>query len=217
MLWTTSESTSTQNWLWSVRLANFAKFAIFTCVVYARCVDRFRRNLFAHWFMPSSQVELITATASFTDLIRIFSTGFSSGLHSAARLVLNIAKCSGISAAIRDELHWLPIKKCIEFKIVRLVRHCLVGAAPEYLMELCHPVSSAAGRQSFRSASRGDLIIPCFRLRSFGYRAFAVSGPQLWNSLPLDVRQSRDNLILFQKKLKTFLFQQFWALLWIQI
>ena len=130
-------------------------------------------------------------------------------LNSAARLVLNIAKFSGISAAIRDELHWLPIRKRIEFKIVLLVRHCLVGAAPEYLMELCRPVSSAAGRQSLRSASRGDLIIPRFRLRTFGFRAFAISGPQLWNSLPLDVRQSRDNLMQFKMKLKTFLFQQF--------
>ena len=110
-------------------------------------------------------------------------------LNSAARLVLNIAKFSGNSAAIRDELHWLPIRKRIEFKIVLLVRHCLVGAAPEYLMDLCRPVSSATGRQSLRSASTGDLIIPCFRLRTFGFQAFANSGPQLWNWLPLDIRQ----------------------------
>ena len=123
-------------------------------------------------------------------------------LNSAARLVLNIAKFSWISAAICDKLHWLPIRKRIEFEIILLVRHCLVGAAPEYLMELCRPVSSAVGQQSLRSASRGDLIIPRFRLQTFGYRAFAVSGQQLRNSLPLDVRQSRDKLILFKKKLK---------------
>ena len=35
-----------------------------------------------------------------------------------------------------------------------------------------------------------------------------ISGPQLWNSLPLDVRQSRDNLMQF-KTMRTFLFQQF--------
>ena len=120
-----------------------------------------------------------------------------------------VSKLSGISAALRDELHWLPIKKRIEFKIVLLARHCLVGAAPEYLMELCRPFSSAAGRQSLRSASKGDFIIPRFRLRTFGFRAFAISGPQLWNSLPLDVRQSRHTLMQFKMKLKTFLFQQF--------
>ena len=130
-------------------------------------------------------------------------------LNSAARLVLNVPKFSHISAAIRDELHWLPIRRRIDFKIALMVRHCLVGAAPEYLMELCHPVGSAVGRQCLRSASRGDLVVPRFRLQTFGHRAFAVSGPQTWNSLPLRIRQSRDNLLLFKQKLKAHLFQQF--------
>ena len=87
---------------------------------------------------------------------------------------------------------------------------------PEYLIELCRPVSSAAGLQSLRSASKGDLINPSFRLRTFGFRALLSQAPQLWNSLPLDIRQSRDNFMQFKMKLKTFLFQQFRALLWIQ-
>ena len=65
-------------------------------------------------------------------LYRSYSYLLQYVMNSAARLVLNIAKFSGISAAIRDELHWLPNRKRIEFKIVLLVRHCLVGAAPEY-------------------------------------------------------------------------------------
>ena len=77
ILWTISESTLTQNWLWSVRLANFVKFAISTCVTYAQCVDRSRRNAYARWFMLSSLVKWIIATASFTDRIHIFSTDFS--------------------------------------------------------------------------------------------------------------------------------------------
>ena len=85
-------------------------------------------------------------------------------LNSAARLVLNIPKFSNISAAIRDELHWLPIRRRVDFKIALMVRHCLVGAAPEYLMELCHPVGSAVGRQCLRSASRG-----------FGFRHSAIA------------------------------------------
>ena len=69
-------------------------------------------------------------------------------LNSAARLVLDNPKLSHISSAIRDELHWLPIRRKITFKIALMVRHCLVGAAPKYLMELCHPVGSAVGWQS---------------------------------------------------------------------
>ena len=108
-----------------------------------------------------------------------------------------------VSAAIRNELHWLPIGKRIQFKIA-LVRHCIVGAAPEYLTELCRPVSSSSGRQSLRSVSRGDLVVPRFRLRRSGYRAFAVSGPHVWNSLPTEIRQSCNNLLQLKSKLKTF-------------
>ena len=60
-----------------------------------------------------------------------------------------------------------------------------------------------------------NIIIVNERKKNLG--AFAVSGPQIWNSLPLTIRQSRDNLLLFKHKLKAHLFQQFWALLWIHI
>jgi len=45
------------------------------------------------------------------------------------------------------------------------------------------------------------------RCVSAGDRSFAIAGPQLWNSLPADVR-SASALTTFRKKLKTHLFQQ---------
>ena len=63
-------------------------------------------------------------------------------------------------------------------------------------------ISLSVSYKSLRSASRGDLIIPRFRLRTVGFRAFAISGPPLWNLLPLDVRQSRDNLMQFKRNWK---------------
>ena len=129
-------------------------------------------------------------------------------LNPAARLILGVSKFDNVSAAIRDELHWLPIRKRIQFKITLLVRHCIVGAAPEFLIKLCRPVSSSSGRQSLRSASRGDLVVPRFRLQRSGYRAFAVSGPYIWNSLPTKISHLSNNLLQFKSKLKTFLFQQ---------
>ena len=38
-------------------------------------------------------------------------------LNSAARLILGVSEFDSVSAAIRDELHWLPITKRIQFKI----------------------------------------------------------------------------------------------------
>ena len=89
-----------------------------------------------------------------------------------------------VSATIRDEPHLLPIGKRIQFKIALLVRHCIVGVAPEYLIETCCPVSSSSGRQSLHSASRGDLIAP---------RAFAISGLHMWKSFPNEIRQLSNN------------------------
>ena len=74
------------------------------------------------------------------------------------------------------------------------VQHCSSGATlPGWC---CTGVlDETVPSYQFRSASIGGLIIPRFWLQKFGFWAFAISSPQLWNSLPLDVRQSRDNLI----------------------
>ena len=51
----------------------------------------------------------------------------------------------------------------------------------------------------------------------FNGRPVRYVAPQVWNSLPTEIRQSCNNLLQFKSKLKTFLFQQSWALLWIHI
>jgi len=67
---------------------------------------------------------------------------------------------------------------------------CLHQAAPTYLSELCTSVSASASRSHLRSAARGDLAVPRSRTSTYGQRSFAVSGPTLWNSPPLNVRDS---------------------------
>ena len=93
-------------------------------------------------------------------------------LNSAVRLVLNFPKFSSISAAIRDELHWLPIRRRIDFKITLMVRHCMVGAAPEYLMELCQLAQLSVDNVS------GQLLVVTSLFRGFGFRHLAI-GPLL--------------------------------------
>ena len=129
-------------------------------------------------------------------------------MNAAARLILYIPKYDHISAAIRSELHWLPVPRRIDFKICLLVRNCLTGCAPSYLAEFCKLVSSEVGRRDLRSASRGDLVVPRFHLERSGRRSFSVAGPSLWNSLPLDVRDLKTGLEVFKRGLKTFLMQQ---------
>ena len=70
------------------------------------------------------------------------------------------------------------------YKITLLVWHCIVGVAPEYLMELWHPVNSSSGRKILWSVSRGDLIVPRYWLERSGHWVFAVSEEHNsgWNS-----------------------------------
>jgi len=124
-------------------------------------------------------------------------------LNAAARLVLAIPKYEHISAAIRDTLHWLPVRQSIEFKVCLLVRNCLHSVAPPYLRELCVPVSEDSCRQHLRSAARGDLKLPRVHRERYGRRGFYASAPYLWNQLPLDVRQHAPNLADFKRSLKT--------------
>ena len=67
------------------------------------------------------------------------------------------------------------------------------------------PVSEVTSRQQLRSASRHQLLlIPRYRLRTFGRRAFAVAGPTFWNSLADEPRTYSSDR--FKLALKTFLF-----------
>ena len=55
--------------------------------------------------------------------------------NSAARLILRLGRQEHITRHLRD-LHWLPIKRRIEFKVLVLVYRCLHGLAPQYLADL---------------------------------------------------------------------------------
>jgi len=127
-------------------------------------------------------------------------------LRSAARLVMQKRKFDPITDDIRDRLHWLPVRQRIEFKLGLFVFRCLHGEAPSYLIESLSIVADNPSLRSHRSATRGDLAVPRTRTVRFGPRSFAVSGPVLWNSLPLELKNSTLSLENFKSKLKTYLF-----------
>ena len=77
-----------------------------------------------------------------------------------------------------------------------MVFNCLHNQAPQYLVDLGQSVSSVASRQHLRSANRGLLVMPRYRLSSYGQRAFSVACPAIWNWLPDSLRDpaiSRDS------------------------
>ena len=112
----------------------------------------------------------------------------------------------GLSRLIHDELHWLDVSQRVVYKLGVMVFSCLHGQAPQYLSDFCQPVSGVASRQHLRSASRRQLVVPRYRLSTYGRRAFAVAGPSVWNSLPDSLRDPAVGSDSFRRSLKTFLF-----------
>ena len=93
--------------------------------------------------------------------------------------VLNAAarrKFDHITPVLRDELHWLPIRQRIDFKIAVFVYNALHGRGPAYLSRTCNPVREVGAKAHLRSAIRGDLTVPRTETRRFGPRSFRVSG-----------------------------------------
>ena len=104
-------------------------------------------------------------------------------------------------------LHWLPINHRIQFKILLLCYKALNGQAPDYLSELLkHKIPS---RYSLRMNNDRFLLqqTTLRTLSTLGDRSFTVAGPELWNSLPLQIRSST-NISTFKPQLKTYLFRK---------
>ena len=102
------------------------------------------------------------------------------------------------------ELHWLPIRYRILYKLSLLVFKCMNNIGPAYLKEL---LTSKKAPRTLRSAELSLLSIPRVKTETFGKRAFEYAAPRTWNSLPLHIRQSKD-ITSFKKALKTHFFEQ---------
>ena len=128
--------------------------------------------------------------------------------NAAARVTTKTRKFDHITPVLR-ELHWLPVRKRIVYKLAVMVYKCLHGLAPPYLAADCVPVTSVASRRHLRSAVSGCLAVTGTRI-THGRRNFAVTGATIWNNLPADLQLHSQSLLSFGQKLKQYLFEP-WA------
>ena len=127
-------------------------------------------------------------------------------LNAAARGVCRAPRYCRITPLLY-ELHWLPVRQRISFKILLFVFKAIHGFAPTYLREL--ESIKRSGNYNLRSSSDGLLLAtPTYRSRvSLGDRSFQVAAPALWNVLPREIRSITD-LGIFKRHLKTHLFRE---------
>ena len=101
------------------------------------------------------------------------------------------------------DLHWLPVRHRIDFKVAMTVFKCIHGLAPQYLADDCVLASTVRSRQHLRSADTMKLVVQ--RTKTvIGTRAFADAAATVWSRLPANIRTSTCTVQTFAQKLKTF-------------
>ncbi|KAL2091662.1 hypothetical protein ACEWY4_013925 [Coilia grayii] len=80
--------------------------------------------------------------------------------NSAARALTHTKRWQHITPTLK-QLHWLPVKSRITYKILLLTYKSLHNLAPQYLSDLLHPYSQS---RSLRSSGKDQLVIPRSRL-----------------------------------------------------
>jgi hypothetical protein len=100
--------------------------------------------------------------------------------NAAARVLTRTRKYNHISPVLLT-MHWLPIKHCINLKILLITYKALNGLAPQDLSDLLTHYSPS---RLLRSQNSGQLIIPRISKSTAGGRSFSYLAPKLWNSLP---------------------------------
>ena len=125
--------------------------------------------------------------------------------NSCARFVKRLPRFAHISTTLSD-LHWLPIRLRIEYKVCCLAHKCIHGDAPDYLKNLLAPAHSSAIATVLRSQNAPRLHQPLVHVTA-ARGAFSIAAPSAWNELPPDLRRTID-FSCFKKSLKTYFFSK---------
>ncbi|KAF7246369.1 Tryptophan synthase alpha chain [Varanus komodoensis] len=124
----------------------------------------------------------------------------------AARLLTGTGRYGHMTPVLR-QLHWLPIEVRAQFKVLVMTYKALNGLGPGYLKERLRPYMPS---HPLRSAGEALLREPSgkeIRRVATRRRAFSAVAPNLWNTLPREVRLA-PSLFAFRRQAKTFLFKR---------
>ena len=124
--------------------------------------------------------------------------------NAAARIIFKKTKYKHVTP-LPNELHWLPVRYRICFKLLVLTFKCIHGDAPSYLSDLIS--FKLISTFVLRSDKMPYLLQEArSRLVTGGDRSFVIAATSEWNKLPCEIR-SLPTLDAFKSKLKTYLFK----------
>ena len=120
----------------------------------------------------------------------------------AAKLIKRKKKFDHVTPLLFD-LHWLPVKQRIHYKICLLCYKALNNSAPCYIKDILTVYTPARDLRS--SSDKTIFTKPKPKLKAYGERAFSYYGPHVWNDLPFSIRNCPD-IHSFKRNLKHHLF-----------
>ena len=140
----------------------------------------------------------------------------------AARLVYKLPKFSHVTPLLIN-LHWLLVEYHVKYKIFLFTFEAIHQSAPQYINDMFIKkstryrswLSSIARNIEFVNGSvSGEiafddityLSVPRTKSVTFKKRSLVVTGPQLWNSLPIEIKME-NSMVGFKRKIKTHLFK----------
>ena len=119
----------------------------------------------------------------------------------AARVTLKLSWDASISRALQD-LHWLPVKYRVLYKLLLVTFKVVKLGEPRYLSDM---LSTYKPTRQLRSSSDTDKLCIPFVKSETARRGFRYAAPYNWNDLPKQLREL-SSVEQFKKQLKTYLF-----------
>ena len=99
-------------------------------------------------------------------------------MHNAAALLVSRTHEYDRITPVLKELHWLPVKQCIIFKILLLNYEALNALASQYISDLLVQYKPP---KALRSSDKKLLQFSNFELKTYGSRSVSYIAPHLWN------------------------------------
>ena len=171
------------------------------CLVHLRNISRIRK------YIPqdTSVVLIKSLVMSRLDYSKCVLYGLPKCTVSGLQAVQNLA-ARIVTHERLMELHWLPVDKRIEYKLLLYTYKGLHGLAPGYLCEL---VVLYAPQRVLRSAESNLLTVPPGKPGKYGSRSFVRAFANLWSTLRGERAAWLKNSTMvesFKRNLDTYLF-----------
>ena len=181
-------SLAMRNLSWIQSITNFLDIDSLKTTVQALCISHLDYNYALFYGLPTKDINCLQCVQ-----------------NSCAKLVLGKNRYDSSMACLK-QLHCLPVKFQIRFKILCIMHRLDNDSAPVYLHKMVK--KKVFHRQTRYATTHGSLYeIPFIERKTFQTRAFSVSGQTEWNNLPVYLRTITDH-DQCRKHLKTYLFQQ---------